>query len=149
MARIVALATLPRAEIEPLVAASLAEGHSMVARLRDDWIAGRNRFNRPGEALYGAYVEGALAGICGRNIDPYRDDPAIARVRHLYVLPGHRRLGLGRALVAAVIDGAAGRFTGLSLRTRDPGAKLFYETLGFAHVGEETTTHFLALRGQP
>jgi hypothetical protein len=67
----------------------MAEGHSMVARLSDAWLAGCNRFDRPDEALSGAYAGSRLVGVCGRNIDPYRGDPG---ARPFYVALGFRPL---------------------------------------------------------
>ena len=119
----------------------------MMARLRDEWLAGSNRFDRPGEALYAAYSGAVMAGIGGRNIDPYTGDAAVARVRHVYVLPAFRRLGVGKALTQRIVAEARGRFASIVLRTRNPEAAALYAALGFAPVaGEETTTHRLMLR---
>jgi GNAT superfamily N-acetyltransferase len=139
------LGDLPLADLAPLIEQSVAEGHAMIARMKDEWLAGSNRFDRPGEALYAAYARGALAGIGGRNIDPYGGDPRIARVRHVYVLPAFRRLGVGKALTQRIVAEARGSFDSIVLRTRNPEAAALYAALGFAPVAEETTTHRLAL----
>ena len=52
----------------------------------EEWRTGTNRFDRPDEALFGAWAKGQLVGVCGLNIDPYRGDDRVGRVRHLYVL---------------------------------------------------------------
>mgnify|MGYP001954527952 CR=1 FL=1 len=44
---------LPLAQMEPLLAESRAEGHHFVDRLVDDFMDGSNRFDQPGEALFG------------------------------------------------------------------------------------------------
>jgi GNAT superfamily N-acetyltransferase len=144
-----ALADLQRLELQPLVDRSLAEGYRFVAKLEDEWLDGSNRFDRPGEALYGAWRDGAMIGVCGRNIDPYRADPGVARLRHLYVLPAGRRLGVGRALVERVVQDARGWFRGIALRTPlgDQGASAFYAAIGFTPVREPAATHFLVLPG--
>lgn len=77
-----------------------------VARLRDEWEAGLNRFDATGEALFEALDEIELVGVCGLNPDPYSDDPTIGRVRHLYELPRHRRAGISGALVQAALGPA-------------------------------------------
>lgn len=143
------LTDLPLLEFQPLVDQSLAEGYRFVAKLRDEWLDRSNRFDRPGEALYGAYHDGAMIGVCGRNIDPHRADPTVARVRHLYVLPAARRFGAGRALVERVIGDARGRFRAISLRTPagDAGANAFYIALGFSAVAEPQATHVMTLPG--
>jgi hypothetical protein len=69
MASAVELSALPQAEIEALLAASLAEGRCVVARLRDDRIAGRDRFDPPGRTLVAAVIDdgqpGTSRGFCG------------------------------------------------------------------------------------
>src|SRR5215475_13736753 len=86
--------------IEALVSESEATGLSLVRRLVDEWRDCSNRFDRPGEALFGAWFDERLAGVCGLNVDPYLGDERIGRVRHLYVLVEARRHGVARALMA-------------------------------------------------
>ncbi len=145
------------ADIDRLVAPSMAEGHRFVARLRDAWVAGQNRFDLVGEALFEARDQGQLVGICGLNRDPYLEeaaveDPilgveAVGRVRHLYVLPTARRRRIGAALVEAVVDHASDWFRRLRLRTDSVDADRFYVSLGFRRVRDEThVTHELLER---
>jgi GNAT superfamily N-acetyltransferase len=139
------LETLPDAALGPLLAQSQADGHGMVAKLRKHWISGAQRFDADGEALYGAYGDGLLVGVCGRAIDPYRNDVRVARVQRLYVLPRWRGKGVGRALVGRVLQDGAGRFTTVTVRAPTADASRFYEALGFAPVAGETETHVLTL----
>jgi hypothetical protein len=44
---------------------SLGEDFGAMRRMRDDWYAGANRFDRPGEVLFEARVGSRLIGICG------------------------------------------------------------------------------------
>lgn len=67
-------------------------------------------------------------------------------MRHLYVLVGYRRLGIGEQLVTHVIGAARGRFARLRLRTQNPVAAQVYERLGFrprADAGD--CTHVMEL----
>jgi GNAT superfamily N-acetyltransferase len=137
---------LPADGIAPLVAESEREGWRFVRRLADEWAAGANRFDRPGEALLAAWADGALAGVCGLSADPYAGDPAIGRVRRLYVLGALRGRGVGRLLVQAVVQAARGRFRALRVRTESAAAGRLYERLGFMPVvGVPDCTHMLAL----
>jgi len=52
------LIDLPLAEIEPLLVGSRAEGYNFVDRLADDYADDSNRFDKPGEALFGVYGDG-------------------------------------------------------------------------------------------
>ena len=98
----------------PLVTESELQGWKLVRRLIDDYVSGINRFDADGECLFLATSDGAVVGVCGLNVDPYSADPDIGRVRHLYVLPAHRRTGVGKQLVQAVISQAHSRFGQLS-----------------------------------
>ena len=133
-------------DLDTLLKASTEEGFRFVRRLRDEWRSGANRFDRPGEALFLAWVEGRLVGVCGFNRDPFENNPGVGRLRHLYVLPAHRQQGIGRALTLAVLDEAKHTFTRVRLRT-PPSARAvaFYRSLGFTQVHAVTATHELAL----
>lgn len=140
------LGGLPVRGLAPLVAESGREGHAFLRRLVAEWEAGENRFDRPGEVLFGAWSGPILAGIGGLNVDPFAGDEGTGRVRHLYVLPAHRRLGIGRELVAAVLDAARGRFVRLRLRTANPAAARLYERLGFLPCpGNQECSHLMEM----
>ena len=72
----------------------------------------------------------------------------MGRVRRLYVATDHRRQGIGRRLVDAVIEQARSHFERLRLRTPDEPAARFYEALGFRRVMRASkVTHALDLEG--
>ena len=132
-------------DFDELLNASLEEGHGFLKRFKENWEAGENRFDRPGETHVVA-VEGMRpVGICGLNIDPYLDNPKVGRVRHLYVHPDFRGLTIGSILVNEIIDQAKEDFKILRLRTNDEGASAFYLKLGFETSNEEHETHRLLL----
>jgi len=119
--------------LEAVRAESVLEGFKFVARLCEEWRSGANRFDAPGEGLFVAQNSTGIVGVCGLNRDPYVDDLAIGRVRHLYVSPSCRRQGIGRALVTTVTEAARIRFRMIRLRTT-PDAGSFYRALGFQCV---------------
>jgi GNAT superfamily N-acetyltransferase len=126
----------------PLAAEATANGHRMVARLIDEWITGENRFDKPGERLYCAMLEGQIRGVCGLNVDPFAADSRIGRVRRLYVSTSLRRQGIASAILGRLITDASDHFRQLHLRTFDPNACAFYEAVGFTPVPEqEHCTH--------
>ena len=149
----------PRFAVEPIVElpdrgllllleASEREGFRFVRRVVEEWRRGIHRFDGPGERLLGAFVPAAGAvGLCGLMRDPYTAAPAVGRLRNLYVLPAHRRGGIGAALTRAVVDAARGAFRLLRLRAGTPEAARLYERLGFAPApaGSPDCTHVLAL----
>jgi GNAT superfamily N-acetyltransferase len=128
-----------------LVQESMAEGHRMLLRLRENWLIGRNTFDRPGEVLVCALHAGKLIGVCGRNIDPYDSELRAGRVRHLYVSAAHRRQGVGSLLLSQVTNNACQFFD--FLNTRAPVEAFgFYERRGFTRVENvETVTHRMML----
>jgi GNAT superfamily N-acetyltransferase len=138
----------PADRVAELVAESERHGLRFIRRLTEEWASGVNRFDRPGEALFVARVGERVVGVCGLNVDPYAAAPRVGRVRHLYVLSGQRRLGVGRRLVSEVIEAARGRFDHLRLRTENPGAAQFYEAIGFRSSGAtDNSTHVMVLGG--
>lgn len=142
------LADLPADRVADLLADGEAAGSRIVRRLVDEWADRTNRFDRPGEALFGAWIAGRLVGVCGLNVDPYAGDDRVGRVRHLYVLTPFRGRGVGRQLVAHVVDAARGRFDTLRLSTNNDAAARLYVALGFGARGEGSRcTHVLELAG--
>lgn len=126
-----------------LLQESLSEGHAMLRRLEENWRNGTSTFSRPGETLLCALHGSTLAGICGRNVDPYAQDEKAGRVRHLYVRRDHRGRGVGRLLVQAVILDAGRHFGHLNVRAPHEAFR-FYERLGFRRVeNDPTVTHRL------
>ena len=136
----------PDLDLGALLAESEQAGLGLVRRLVEEWVSGANRFDRPGEKLFGAWLDGRLVGVCGLNVDPYTAKEGVGRVRHLYVLSAFRRRGVGRGLIAAVIEAARGRFGELRLRTGNPEAARVYEAIGFQPSGGvPDCTHIMEL----
>ena len=125
------LSDLTSGDVADLLSDSERLGSHIVRRLVEEWGNGANRFDRPGEALFGARGTGRLLGVCGLNVDPYAGHERVGRVRHLYVLSTSHRMGVGQQLVRRVIQDAHGRFDELRLRTNNPAAARLYEALGF------------------
>src|ERR1700730_5121053 len=75
----------PAERLGALLAESERQGFRFVRRLVEEWESGANRFDRRGEVLFVARVGDEVVGVCGLNVDPHAGDPAIGRVRHLYV----------------------------------------------------------------
>lgn len=141
------LTEAPPGLFDGLVAESESAGYRFVRRLAEEWSSGANRFDRPGEALFVAWMEGRLIGACGLNVDPYTKADGVGRVRHLYVLSAYRRLGVGGQLVGRVVDAARERFGRLRLSTQNPEAAQLYERMGFTpSAGAPDHTHVLELR---
>jgi N-acetylglutamate synthase-like GNAT family acetyltransferase len=131
---------------DDLLSASMVEGFKPVQWLLEDWEKGKNRFSKPGEALYFALLESRQVGVCGVNRDPFAADDRVGRLRRLYVLPQFRRMGVGRMLVQQALADARQHFTVIRLRTLDENAGAFFEAIGFTRVeGDEGATHWLLL----
>lgn len=127
--------------VQVLRAESSREGFRFMERLCEEWVSGANRFDDAGEALFLALADGGVIGICGLNCDPYSPDARTGRVRRLYVLRAHRRGGVGRALLEAVIAHARKHFD--RLRVRTDAADDFYNAHGFRRVASDEATHVL------
>jgi GNAT superfamily N-acetyltransferase len=125
---------------DALQAAALAEGFRHVERIAVDWEAGRTRFDRPGEALLAARLDGVLVGIGGLTIEPVV--PGALRMRRFYVRPAFRRIGVGRQLVTALLAGVDGdRSIAVNAAPASIG---FWESLGFNPDLRDGHTHILS-----
>jgi ribosomal protein S18 acetylase RimI-like enzyme len=153
MAEVQRIRYLPIQEFTEMLAESKIAGFRAIERLVTDWETGINRFDRPGEALFiarqGAPQSGSgsdrILGVCGLNRDPYTDSSKTGRVRRLYVMQDSRRQGTGRTLVHQVIEVAKLSFDRLHVRTTNPMAAQFYQSLGFMPCHDESATHTLNL----
>lgn len=128
-------------QLAHLAKTSAQEGFDYVQRFCANWENGNNRFDRPGEAFFAAVFEDKILGIGGRNIDPYSNNPGIARVRRMYISPEWRHIRMGSKILENILDVPAGMFHKITVRTMNPAARKFYEYHGFCYVGEGEVTH--------
>ncbi|MCT4707655.1 GNAT family N-acetyltransferase [Enterobacteriaceae bacterium H16N7] len=128
---------------------SISSGFNMLRRLDENWHSCQNRFDRPGEKLLGAWVEGLLVGVCGLNIDPYSSIPGSGRLRHLYVDTAWRNKQVGSLLLTETLKGSCRWFDFINTNAPPP-AYSFYEQAGFVAVSDiDRVTHRLCLSGTP
>ena len=141
----------PAEPLATLVMDSETQGVRFVRRLVDEWVTGVNRFDQPGEALFFARRASTVVGVCGLNVDPHVEtdgERRVGRVRHLYVVSTHRRLGIGDRLLGEVLAAARGVFELVRLRTGNPAAAALYERRGFRPTGGDPhCTHIIAVDG--
>lgn len=137
--------TLPLPGFEALAAGAAAEGFEFLDRLLVEWESGSNRFDRPGEALLGVFDDETLIGIGGLNRDPFLDDPAVGRIRRIYIRAAWRNCGIGANLVSALLGRANGSFDQVRLRAVSKDAGRLYERLGFQPIEDAHATHVLVL----
>jgi ribosomal protein S18 acetylase RimI-like enzyme len=145
MVEVQSIRHLPIQEFTEMLAESKMVGFRAIDRLVTDWETGINRFDRPGEALFIARQGNLILGVCGLNHDPYTDSSQIGRVRRLYVMQDNRRQEIGQTLVHQVIEVAKLSFDRLHVRTTNPMAAQFYQSLGFMPCHDESATHSLNL----
>jgi ribosomal protein S18 acetylase RimI-like enzyme len=119
-----------------LIAESEQQGLRFVRRLADEWASGANRFDRPGEALFG-WIS------VGRSRDPDAG-PGTGEVWAVYVAPEHWGRGAGRALwERGATQLSASGFADITLWVfkENRRARRFYEAAGFApDAGHEKVT---------
>jgi GNAT superfamily N-acetyltransferase len=140
------ITALKRAALEPLLDASLSEGYDFIQTLWDEYESGKNRFDTSGAGLYGISADGALIAVGGVHTDPYLGRADIGRIRHVYVMPADRRGGIGKALMAALVDHARASYAYLTLRTLTAHGDAFYSAIGFSREPRfEHATHWMQL----
>lgn len=99
----------------------------------------RARLSDPALPMFGGFVDGAAAGICGLFRETKRKHAHMANFGAMYVRPSARGSGLADALVAAALDYARGSGVEIVLLTVTTGnetAQRLYERHGFRVYGE-------------
>ncbi len=110
-----------------------------MALLIDEWESGDERFDGPGDALFGAFDGDALVGIGGVTIE---HDADAMRMRRFYVLRDWRKRGVGRALAQLMMARGLEHADFLTCNARaTPAAEKFWEAMGFAPVNAPGWTH--------
>ena len=146
MVQIVRVTLLDTYDLNSLIEESIAEGYRFIKRLVDEYEDGSNRFNRAGEALFVALLDNRVVGVGGLNIDPYRDDTNVGRVRHVYVLNSSRCIGVGRMLLRSIMEESKKHFSILTLTTDNPVAERLYISLGFTKAeGWNKASHIYSI----
>lgn len=133
-------ASLDEAPVRSLASEAAAAGYDPARRLLADWDGGSNRFDAPGEIFLAAFGErepDTCLGFGGLNIDPFCDDPAVGRVRRLYVAAARRGEGIGAALLSRLLAEARS-FRHVRVRTPAPA---FFVAHGFRPVDDPCATH--------
>lgn len=107
------------------------------ARLSDEeWLARADHWNGGRSSALLALDSRRPCGIIGCFLD--RDDSARAHLVSMWVSSSHRRRGVGRVLVRAVLDWARAmqaRDLFLTVTSNNDTAILFYQAQGFSFTG--------------
>jgi GNAT superfamily N-acetyltransferase len=123
-----------------LRAEARAEGYRHLERLAAEWEARTMRFDREGEVLMAAHMNGELAGIGGLTIDP--SNAGALRMRRFYVRASFRGNGVGRSLAEDLL--ARARALGRPVTVNAAaGSVPFWQSLGFVQDAREGHTHIL------
>ena len=129
-------------EIEGLARTAAVEGILNMELLTREFTTGQNRFDAAGEALFGAYVAGNLAGVGGVGREMVIS--GAMRMRRFYVSPSHRGASVGRALAGAAIQQGLQVAEMLTVNARaSAAAGPFWEALGFTRDERQGWTHVL------
>jgi RimJ/RimL family protein N-acetyltransferase len=89
--------------------------------------------------IFGAFVDGALAGMAGYSAQENLKQAHKGRLWTMYVRAAARNMGLGKILVAAVLDHARGRveLVQLTVVSENESARKLYRATGFVEYGYE------------
>ena len=106
----------------------------------DDWVARVAQWSSGTSTTYLALDTGRACGIASGMLD--QSDPSRAHLLSMWVAPTHRRMGIGRSLVEAVLAWARAKNVQtmqlLVTSNNDPAIQ-FYRRLGFTLTGNEAT----------
>jgi ribosomal protein S18 acetylase RimI-like enzyme len=101
-----------------------------------DWAAGRWRGGTAAAFAVRDHDDAVVGTATGAEFDA---EPGVGHLYAMWVAPGSRGAGIGRALVDAVAAWARERACDrlvLSVTETNEGARRFYEACGFADTGE-------------
>ena len=101
-----------------------------------DWLNRAAQWTSDKSVAYLAMDASAAVGIAAGGLD--KNDPENASLMSMWVAPTHRRLGIGRTLVEAIVTwGRRHRARNLNLMvtSNNEQAMQFYQRLGFALTG--------------
>jgi len=109
--------------------------------------AGPAELSPPG----GVYLVGYRDGVpvCGGGVKRLPD--GACEIKRMYVVPGARRSGVARALLAALEDAARAmgyRIARLDTGSRQPHAQAFYEAAGYRRVANFNDNPAAAFHGE-
>lgn len=105
-------------------------------RTDQDWLQRADRWNGDRSVAFLALDSDLPCGIVGSFL--HRKDLSRADLVSMWVAPSHRRTGVGRALVCAVVDWARtkhARAVYLTVTCNNDSATMFYRRLGFSFTG--------------
>jgi len=137
---------LPIPGIERLQQEAGDEGYDFIETLVEEWESATNRFDGPGEILCGYVDQGLLLAVGGLTRDPFAGRPDMGRIRRVYVRSAWRNRGIGRTLVAALVDHARTHFSCVRLRAENALAARLYESMGFVPIESPDATHILVFK---
>jgi RimJ/RimL family protein N-acetyltransferase len=89
--------------------------------------------------IFGGFIDGALAGIAGFAVQEGTKHAHKGLLGAMYVRSAARKSGLGKILVAAVLDHARGRveMVQLTVVSDNGAARRLYDAMGFVEYGYE------------
>ena len=89
--------------------------------------------------IFGAFLDGKLAGIAGYSAQENLKQAHKGLLWGMYIRAEARNMGLGKMLVAAVLDHARGRveLVQLSVVSENESARKLYRAMGFVEYGYE------------
>jgi GNAT superfamily N-acetyltransferase len=122
------------------------EDFQFLGRLGDRWNGARYQDDALA-TIWGAEAGGELVAIGAQTYDEYDPSPEHRRIRHFYVRPDRRRMGIGCSLAQHLVVDAFAIAPRLHLRATHAVSSEFWDAVGFARVDREDRTHEM-LRGQ-
>jgi GNAT superfamily N-acetyltransferase len=127
-----------------LISEAVHSGHEWVSKLEEVW---RERpFIGQGEALFLALDNVQVMAMAALTADTFVNDPAVGRLRFVYVRELARRRGLGERLLDECLKLAKGNWQTLRLHTSNEVAARMYERRGFLPIaGDPRVTHMMEL----
>jgi GNAT superfamily N-acetyltransferase len=128
--------------LQALISEAVHGGHEWVSNLEEAWL--QRPFIDPGEALFFTFKNVQVVAMAAISADPFVSDPAVGRLRFVYVREIARRRGIGERLLDECLALAKGHWQTLRLHTSNEVAARMYERRGFLPIsGDPRVTHIM------
>jgi GNAT superfamily N-acetyltransferase len=125
-----------------LASTARAEGYNFLDRLHARWK--RGAYGEDDDAtVFAVFGDDRPIAIGAQTFDEYDPSPDHRRIRHFYVHPEARRIGVGRTLAGALIQEAFQIAPLLHLRATHALSTAFWDAMGFERVDRPDRSHRL------
>ncbi len=132
---------LPVEAMTAMITRSQEEGFHFGGRLLRAWKDEHLFYRADGESLFLAHFRGAVIGCCGLLRQVRSDPKSPGLLEPMYVMPAHRRQGVGSQLLDRALRFSPRSFVAVDAKAESLAARGFLAANGFVPLVAPKVTH--------